>query len=324
MKRNEMEWRRDVCFARRNKYRKRGELYLEQKEFHVSTDLRPISGMTIEANFTETEHALAEMMAPYQSMVVTQDTIQAAKADRAKIRAVGKRIDDYRIEVKRLWMAPVEEFERKCKALSSICGNAAGNLDVQIKGFDDDRRRSKLDDLRRFYEENAGELGEYRKFEDIASPKWGNATFSLADAEKEILDMAARFNLEIAVVRGMNSPYEASLIETYLEKGTLAEVMRKNAQLLERDRRERERRDSEAAKAARAAEEARRQAERKAADPVPPGIQPAQPGCMAETPKDVLEEEEIIELVFRVHVTRSQMEGLKAYLRQAGIRPERV
>lgn len=295
-------------------------------EFQVTTDLRPITGMTIEANFAETEAALQEMMAPYQAMVVTPDTVQAAKSDRAKIRAVGKRIDDYRIATKRQWMKPIEDFERKCKTLSAVCEKAAGNLDGQIKGFDEARRKTKLDELRQFYEANAGELGEYRRFEDIASPKWGNVTCDAAKAEQEILAMAEKFRTEMAVIRGMNSPYEAALIETYLEKGSLAEVMRKNAQMLERDRRERERRESEAAKAAKAAEEARRQAERMNTAPVPPA-QPAaltEPACGGEERQDSTQEEELIELVFRVHVTRSQMEGLKAYLRQAGIRPERV
>lgn len=295
-------------------------------EFQVTTDLKPISGMTIEANFAETEAALQEMMAPYRAMVVTPDTVQAAKSDRAKIRAVGKRIDDYRIATKRQWMKPIEDFERKCKTLSAVCEHAAGNLDGQIKGFDEERRKTKLDELRQFYEANAGELGEYRRFEEIASHTWGNVTFVAAKAEQEILAMAEKFRTEMAVIRGMNSPYEAALIETYLENGTLAEVMRKNAQMLERDRRERERREAEAAKAAKAEEEARRQAERRNAAPVSPK-QPAaltEPSNGDEVRQDTAQEEELIELVFRVHVTRGQMEGLKAYLRQAGIRPERV
>ena len=77
--------------------------------FEVKTDLAVLNQITLEANFEQLDESLELMMADYQNMVVTPDSLALAKAERAKIRKtieqinslcqkwpeVGKLVDDY-------------------------------------------------------------------------------------------------------------------------------------------------------------------------------------------------------------------------------------
>lgn len=276
-------------------------------EFRVTTDLTPISNMEIEGNFREAFKAIKEMMAPFEKMVVTPETIAAAKGDRAKIRNMAKQISDYRIQTKRTWMKPMEDFEVKCKALSDICDRAAGNLDQQIKQFEDARKQEKDAALRDYYEKLAGEILPYFPFDSIRDKRWGNATVSEAAAKKEIEETVRQLQAGLETIRCMESPHEAELISTYADTKRLADVVQKRAHLEELDRQEKERRERmEADRAAAKEEESRR---------------PTEPGSgFGSFPM----ENSLIELVFRVRVTEAQMRGLKQYMKENGIKPERV
>jgi CRISPR/Cas system-associated endoribonuclease Cas2 len=84
---------------------------LSEVSFEVKQDvLAKIQNSVIEANFDECKAALTEMIQPYASLIVTEDGLAAAKADRAKIRKVEAHIGDMRIDIKKAYMKPYDEF----------------------------------------------------------------------------------------------------------------------------------------------------------------------------------------------------------------------
>lgn len=289
-------------------------------EFRVTTDLTPVSNMEIEGNFREAYNAIREMMAPFEKMAVTPETIAEAKRDRAKIRSMEKQISDYRIQIKKTFLKPIDDFEVKCRALSDICARAAGNLDRQVKGFEEEKRQEKIARLQAFYEETAADILEYFPFDAIREKRWENVSVSEEAAKREMDETAEKLRAGLTAIRIMESPHESELITAYMETRRLAEVMQKKARLEETDRRERERRERQAA--AQAAEATPGTAEHPAMEAAPrtPGLEA--PEMETDGPEDG--EAEKIELIFRVRVTERQMRGLKQYMKDHGIKPERI
>ena len=96
------------------------------------TALEVIRNTQLSANFAEMKEALTEFIEPYTHVIVSEDGIAEAKADRAKINSVAKHIDDYRKLVKKVYTEPLKLFEDKCKELTSICDKGKVNIDEQL------------------------------------------------------------------------------------------------------------------------------------------------------------------------------------------------
>ena len=83
-------------------------------EFKIITDLSVLP-QVIETNGEELKAWLTEKVQSYKSIVVTPETIKAAKDDKAKLTKLRTALEERRKEVKRQCMAPYEDFERKYK-----------------------------------------------------------------------------------------------------------------------------------------------------------------------------------------------------------------
>ena len=215
----------------------------------------------ITANFDEMQKALAELTKPYANMVVTEDGISAAKADRAKIRKVEGSIDDYRKSVKKAYSEPLAVFEAKCKELTGICRVASDNLDEQIKGFEEQKRQAKLDGLEKFYNDFEKRFPDYMDYSRVFNPKWGNATYKVEDAQEEIMAYCNGVDVNVAYVRSLNDEFEAVMLDTLKQGGTIQKAMEASMRL----KAQKEHQERVAAEKAKAAEEKAR-IEREAAE----------------------------------------------------------
>ena len=288
-------------------------------EFRLETDLAVIENTPIEANFDEMKNALTTMMEPYASMVVTLETVSTAKTDRARIRKVASRIDDTRKTVKRIYTAPLKAFEDKCKELTAICDAASKNLDEQVRDFDERRATSKIDELRGFFEEQAGdaEAEGYLTFEDVFNPRWKNVSFSLDDAKTEIVKKIEECEDGIEAIRALHSDFETALLEEFRTNHDLARCLKKNERLLAV-------RELELKQKQRKAQE---RAARVTVAPVEePQIVPVHGVTSVETADipEPGEEEELHSVVFRVTATDRQLAALKAFLKSNNIQYGRV
>lgn len=283
-------------------------------EFVITTDLRPWREAQIAANFEETEAALQEMMDPYANMVVTEDGVRAAKSDRAKINNVAKRIDEVRLATKRELEAPIKEFEQKCNKLKMIASSAAENLDKQIKGFEEQARSGKMQTLEDFYNEKASaETRDFLTFAQIRekNPKWVNAGYSVESAKNDIMRQLANITAGLAVIRNLDTPHKAALLEKFRQTGDLSDTMSLHNRLTETER-------NEAQRAERAAKmaELERAAARETPTPSAPQTPPPTPQGEQDEPVRVID--------FRIWVTQRQVAALKEFLMKNGIRYGKV
>lgn len=293
-------------------------------EFSITTDLSPLREFAISANFEECQKWLEENLAPYRTMVVTEDGIASAKQYRAAIRKISSRIDECRKTAKDAAMQSYRPFEEKCKALTALCEESAANLDGQIKAFDETGKAKKKESLQRFFFENVGEMNDFLTFDAIFNPRWLNVTYAEDQARKDILAEIAKCTSAVASLRSLHSEFEMTLLDEFRRNHDLAACLRKNESLVRlkkiEDQRRREREDlaERAAQQAKAAEDAANERAERTAQAAVEAARNIVTGAERE------QQPEIYRIEFRAYGTKQQLDGLKDYMQRQGIRFGRV
>lgn len=274
--------------------------------FEVKTDLAVLNQITLEANFEQLDESLELMMADYQNMVVTPESLALAKAERAKIRKTIEQIEDARKTVARIYRKPLDRFEDRVKQSLLVCDKAANHLDKQIKYIMSEDAKAKLSELEAYFNEKRTEDVEWLTFESIQNPRWKNVSFKMDDAKKEIDYEISKVISDQETIRGLDSEFETELLLEYQDSRNLSEVIRKNRKLRDAKRaREKREKEAEEKKAA-------------AADPVA--------AKEAATPADeaVFDDPDVFDILLRVKVTQRQLQALATFMRQINVTFSRV
>lgn len=278
------------------------------------------SAIRITANFDETEAQLREMLAPYERMVVTEDSVGTAKSDLARIRKLKKSLDDYRKSVKKAFTAPVTAFEARVKQLTAIADGAEDNLSAQINDYAERAKAEKYAALKAFFNDVAEDVRGYVTFEQISNPRWGNTTFDTDDAKEEIRAAVGRILDGLNAIRDLGSPYETSLLDEYKRNHDLTAALRKHRELTELAQRE-EARKAALKKAQEEAEE-RRKTEEAAQAVIIKDMAPERrpdPEPPVQEPVNVPLKEQVYTVRFEVEATAKQLNVLKSAMQKIGV-----
>lgn len=235
----------------------------------------------IEWNRAELEAAVKAKVAQYEGVTYTDDTIQAAKADRAELNKLKAAIEDRRKIVKKVINEPYTVFERELKGILALIDKPVGLIDTQIKDYENQKKEEKKEQIREAYSAAIGELEKVITFERLFDPRYLNATYSLQKAIADIQGKIAKVKTDLQTIDEMCSDYKTNAQDIYLKTLDLSKAMAEEKRLrdlkekMEADKRareeaERRRIEQEEARrqelARRQAEEAqRREAERQAA-----------------------------------------------------------
>ena len=119
-------------------------------EFKIITDLSVLP-QVIETNSEELKAWLTEKVKSYNALVVTPDTIKAAKDDKAALNKLRTALEERRKEVKKQCMAPYEDFERKYKELLALIDAPIASIDTQIKALDEQEQQEKYNRLKDYF-----------------------------------------------------------------------------------------------------------------------------------------------------------------------------
>lgn len=312
---------------------------METTEIRMITDLDKALPQSIAFNFEEVKTWLTENLASYKSMVVTEDEIGAAKADKAKISKLSKTISEQRIAIKKRYLEPYNDFEAKMKELSGMCDEAAKNIDVQVKAFDEKRKAEKREELKAFFELLNQQA--WLQFERIENPRWMNVTYDMETAKSDIQQTVSTIAENVATITEAGGEFESEIFLEYQKTLDLGAAMRRGGEL-NRLKKERE--------ARRAAEEAAERARREAIAAHEAAMEKAQREQAERDAQRKIEEETarraeemlnssnlshvdgmenaqtepVSVLDFRVYVTNEQKIKLRDWLNANGIRFCRV
>ena len=259
-------------------------------EFEIKTDLSVLPE-TLSTNLGEIKSWVIAQTEKYDAIVLDESQTAWAKAYIAKMRKLEKALDEARMDVKRQWMRPYNDFEGQCKEIRAILDAKISGMDAQVKAFENAKRETKKAELMAFFAEQAKEAKDFIAFEDIFDPKWLNVTVPLKKAKDEMSEAIDRYREDVRALEEACSrltPHGAfALREKYRESKSLPAALSYLNRML--------------------AEEIQSK---------PDVHTPVQP--------TVAEREDILEMVFRVRGTADQFMKLKSFLLQTGMSYEKA
>lgn len=269
-------------------------------ELNITTDLTTAIPAEISFNFEELKAELAERLDHYNHLIITEDSIQEGKKDRAKLNALAKALDTRRKEVKKVCLAPYEAFEAKVKEILALINEPIAAIDKQLDAYEEKRKEEKRQEIIEAYDAIVPqELREIIPLERIYSTKWENATMKMPAVEAEIADRVKRTQADMMVLNTIEEEYALAVREVYMQTLDIQTAVAKREALK------------------RAAEAYRQVA--------PPVSQPVEekPTEAKNEPQKAQEKPEETETVYKLrlefYVTRSQANALKAFLEENNI-----
>lgn len=304
----------------------------------------------IDWNKAELEENVRSIVAAYQGLAYTEDTVSDAKNDRAALRKLLNEIEDRRKLVKKKCMEPYEVFESDLKDVTALIKEQISIIDGQVKEYENSVKEEKKARLQDVYAEAIGELAEVLPFERVFEAQYLNASFKESKAATEIREKVQRVKSDLAAIDALDSKYKLNAKDVYVRTLDMSKAMAENARLIkfeeqmEADRKrkaeEEERRRAEAEEHRRqeaeriAAERAKREKalveqqtqEERASEsgydtPVPDKTADAESEEPAEKPaeKEVLPEEKKYKATFYAIGTLQQLKDLQEYMKEHNI-----
>ena len=266
-------------------------------------------GLAIEANFAALAAGLERLIAKYRDLQVTEAYLPQAKKDRAYLNGLKKDIDQVRLRVKREYNAPVVEFENNVKALAVPLDEVVSAIDAQVKAFEERERADKRAEFVRHYTDFAPILADVVPFERIEDPAWMLKACGITKAFEDIEARVERIAADDATLDSLNLSHP---IEAKAEYFATLDIGRAIARSKALDEAEERVRKLEADKAEFDAFQAQQ-----VPKPEPHAFVPASLQEPAPAPEP--EPEPVTSWTLRFDCTRSDLDGVLAYLKSVGI-----
>ena len=179
-------------------------------------------------NYDELKEGIIQKCQEYETSVYTEDMMQAAKADRAKLNALMRSLNDERIRLEKRWMDPFMDFKGKIKELIAIIEKASANIDKQVKEFEEQKKKEKLEAIERIWDEVINHP-EWLQCSDIFITKWLNASVSMETVKKELVEKVSKIETEIGIITDLQE-YSFEALDYYKRTldlgGAIAETKR--------------------------------------------------------------------------------------------------
>lgn len=145
-------------------------------------------------NFEELNRQLDVQLEKYKGLTFTDDQMPEAKKTRAALNKVAKEINDRKIAVKKEFCAPYTEFEEQAKQLIRKINDVSGEIDAQVKDYEEQQRADKRKRIEAWWAENGKHTVELEK---IWKDSWLNTTCSDEKWKRELEAEKVRISNEI-------------------------------------------------------------------------------------------------------------------------------
>lgn len=289
-------------------------------------------------NLEQLKAELAPRLEKYNNLVVTEDSIKAAKDDKANLNKLRKAIEEQRISIKKQYLEPYNVLEAQCKEVVALIDAPIKAIDAQIKAFDEIEKKEKLTKLQTAFYKT--EHPSWLQFASICPDKWENKTSKADKLIEQIEESVKNVNAELEEINSIyaESPLLTAIIDRYKQTISKADTLSYAVQLeqqykADQERKaeeERRRAEAEALKAQQEQEYAESELNAPKIDSVESNIntpvseQNAVSGENLSNSDDVTPTEPILKGKFTVECTRSQLIALRDFMKSQGIKFEIV
>lgn len=290
------------------------ELVLKSVDINLPQEIENLEALKAE---------LAPKLDYYNNLVVTEDSIKAAKTDKANLNKLRTAIEDQRKSIKKQYLEPYNLLEAQCKEVVALIDAPIKAIDTQIKAFDEIEKQEKYTALSEAF--TALNAPEWVKIEDILNPKWGNKTEKLDSLKAEMADNLKKLTDDFDKLAEMygEREYYLPIVNRFKTTKDFSQTAVYAVQLESEYKKEQERKAKEEElrqqmlKAAESVQNAPEQPEVEQSVIIPPEPQTAV-NVESEQPEPILKGR------FEVECTKSQLIALRDFMKAQGIKFEIV
>lgn len=155
-------------------------------------------------NFDSLKAEISAKAQEYAGMVYTEDSIKQAKEDRALLNKFVNTVEGKRKEIKRQFLAPYDEFEKKIKELTGLMNEPISLIDAQIKAFEERQKQEKREKIQTYFDS----LPKIEGFDELTLDKifdfkWLNATASMKSIEEAISNKMGEIKTNITTISNL-------------------------------------------------------------------------------------------------------------------------
>lgn len=156
-------------------------------------------------NHEEIKKEVAEKVSFYADLVYTDEQIQDAKADRAKLRKFVAALDAKRKEIKKQCLAPYESFEKQMAEILQIVNKPILMIDAQVKEYEEGKRAEKREAIQAYWYTllNDNKIPAGITFEHLFDEKWLNASVHINTVCKEMNAKLEQIEKDLATLAEM-------------------------------------------------------------------------------------------------------------------------
>ena len=206
-------------------------------ELKMITDIESSVPAVIEFNFDEMKTDLESSLEKYNQLVVTEDSISEAKADKANLNKLSKTLNDNRIAQERLYVAPFKIYKGKVDELIALIQKPLKAIDTQIKVFDVKKQEEKLEKINHFYQTNIGSLIDVLPLSKILNPKWMNVGVTILALHQEMIDKIMNVKADFKIIEAMKLDCEVQMKDEYLKNLNMSEALAEKTRFEEQQKR---------------------------------------------------------------------------------------
>jgi len=263
-------------------------------------------------NFEELNRQLDEQLVQFDGLTFTDDQIAEAKDTRAKLNKVQKIINDRKIEVKKQFCKPYDEFAEQAKQLTDKIKNVSTKIDVQIKEYEERKKEEKRQRIEDYFNEHV----ENVKLDQVFDSRWLNSTYSDKQWQADIDNIATKVSEDIKTISAFENKEQMDwCLVDYLKTLDMGKTISNwQSHIAELERLEKIKADQQR----RAEEEAKAKAEAEAKAKEIAESQSEVPETPVEDSKEEVPEElptEIYTIEFEVKGTKEQMIELSEFMK---------
>lgn len=189
-----------------------------------------VEGRDIQANFDEYNAWLDEALKPYRGLVVQDDQVPDCKRIRAELNKAEKAINSRKIEIKKEFLKPYTEFEEQTKKLMAKISKVSGEIDAQIKDYEDRLKESRRALMRNWWEVN----GIGVKYDTIHNED----LMKLSVSDKAVINWLetkkANIESDLTIIADMPKEEKLYVMDEYLNTADLPQAIRNYREWKER------------------------------------------------------------------------------------------
>lgn len=165
-------------------------------------------------NFEELKANLETALADYQNRVYTEDMLNDAKADRAKLNKLRDAIKAERISREKEYMQPFNEFKAQANELCELIDTASSGIKEQLDTFEEKRLAEKMESVRTLFADIISNYDlSFITLEMILNDKWLNKSTSQKTIADEITAICEKAVKDMEVINRLpNYSFEATEI----------------------------------------------------------------------------------------------------------------